>query len=55
MLVSLMLAGMFGVLFPTALRALHVDPALASSIFITTAADFCGFFVFLSLASAFLT
>ncbi|NOZ21276.1 MAG: prepilin-type N-terminal cleavage/methylation domain-containing protein [Planctomycetes bacterium] len=48
---NLMIAGVFGTLFPLALKALHRDPALASSIFITTATDVGGFFVFLGLAT----
>ena len=34
---------------------LKVDPALSSSIFLTTATDVLGFFLFLSLASIFLS
>jgi magnesium transporter len=36
------------------LRALKVDPALASSVFITTLTDVFGFFSFLGLAKVFL-
>jgi magnesium transporter len=41
-------------LIPTALRALKIDPALASSVFITTLTDMFGFFSFLWLATFFL-
>jgi magnesium transporter len=36
---------------PLGLRAANVDPALASSVFITTLTDMFGFFVFLGLAT----
>jgi magnesium transporter len=35
------------------LRAANVDPALASSVFITTMTDMFGFFSFLGLATVF--
>ena len=41
-------------LIPIALRALKVDPALASAVFITTLTDVFGFFAFLGLATIFL-
>lgn len=40
-----------GVLIPLALRAAKVDPALSSSIFLTTVTDVAGFFFFLGLAT----
>jgi len=54
MIANLMIAGFFGAAFPLALKALRCDPALASTIFITTATDVGGFFVFLGLATIFL-
>jgi len=54
MIANLMIAGLFGAAFPLALKALKCDPALASTIFITTATDVGGFFVFLALATVFL-
>ena len=36
------------------LRALKVDPALASAVFITTLTDVFGFFAFLGLATFFI-
>jgi len=51
MIANLIIAGLFGAAFPLTLRALKFDPALASSIFITTATDVGGFFVFLGLAT----
>jgi magnesium transporter len=44
-------AALSGVLIPFALRALRIDPALASSIFLTTVTDVAGFFFFLGLAA----
>ena len=40
---------------PHALRALQVDPALASSVFITTLTDVFGFLSFLGLGALFIT
>ena len=42
-------AAFAGVTIPFSLRALRVDPALASSIFVTTVTDVAGFFFFLGL------
>ncbi|MEG0019802.1 MAG: magnesium transporter, partial [Oscillospiraceae bacterium] len=36
---------------PLILKSMGIDPALASGIFLTTATDVGGFFVFLGLAS----
>jgi magnesium transporter len=43
-----------GTLVPLGLRALKIDPALASSVFITTLTDVFGFFAFLGLGHLFL-
>ncbi len=51
---NLILAGLVGSFVPLILKKLNFDPALASSIFITTATDICGFFLFLSLGSYFI-
>ncbi len=50
MFLNLIVAGMAGVLIPFGLKALKIDPALASSIFLTTVTDVAGFFIFLGLA-----
>ncbi len=52
--INLFLAGFFGTLIPLALRRFKLDPALASSVFLTTVTDICGFLVFLGLATLFL-
>lgn len=51
---NLMVAGLFGFIIPLILKALKIDPALASTIFITTATDIFGFFFFLSMGTLFL-
>lgn len=51
---NLIISGIFGFVIPVALKAMHLDPALASSIFLTTATDILGFFIFLELANLFL-
>ncbi len=50
MLVNLVLAAVSGVLIPLALHRLGLDPAVASSVFLTTVTDVVGFFSFLGLA-----
>ena len=54
MLINLLVAAVAATLIPIALRAINVDPALASSVFITTLTDVFGFFAFLGLATFFL-
>ncbi len=54
MIGNLMVSGIFGFLVPLTLDKMHADPALASSIFVTTATDVLGFFIFLGLADLFL-
>ncbi len=54
MLINLIVAAVAATLIPIALRALKIDPALASAVFITTLTDVFGFFAFLGLASFFL-
>ncbi len=51
---NLIIAGLFGALVPLILKKLNLDPALGSSIFVTTATDVGGFFVFLGLATVML-
>ena len=54
MVVNMFVAAIAGTLIPLGLRALKVDPAIASSIFITAFTDIIGFFTFLGLATTFL-
>lgn len=51
---NFMISGLFGFIIPVALKALKMDPALASSIFLTATTDILGFLTFLSLANLFL-
>lgn len=51
MLLNQVAAALSGVMIPFGLKLLRVDPALASSIFLTTVTDVAGFFFFLGLAS----
>ena len=51
MLLNMIAAAAAGVLVPISLRTLKIDPALASSIMVTTTTDIVGFFLFLSLAT----
>jgi magnesium transporter len=52
--INLFVAGLAGTLIPLGLKALKVDPALASTVFITTFTDVAGFASFLGLATLFL-
>lgn len=54
MVVNMFIAAIAGTLIPLGLRAAKVDPALASSVFITTLTDVFGFLAFLGLATMFL-
>jgi magnesium transporter len=54
MVINMFVAAAAGTLIPLALRALKVDPALASSVFITTLTDVFGFLSFLGLGTVFL-
>uniref|UniRef100_A0A7C1JBF4 Magnesium transporter MgtE n=1 Tax=Caldilinea aerophila TaxID=133453 RepID=A0A7C1JBF4_9CHLR len=51
MIGNLLIAALAGVVVPMVLRLCRVDPALASSIFVTTFTDIGGFFLFLGLAT----
>jgi len=54
MVINMFVAAVAGTLIPLSLRALKVDPALASSVFITTLTDVFGFFSFLGLGALFI-
>ncbi|MDY6085229.1 MAG: magnesium transporter [Peptoniphilaceae bacterium] len=51
---NMVIGGVAGLLIPVLLKKLGKDPALASSIFLTTVTDTLGFFLLLGLAQAFL-
>jgi magnesium transporter len=54
MIINMFVAAIAGTLIPLTLRALKVDPALASSVFITTLTDVFGFLSFLGLGTLFI-
>lgn len=54
MIINMVVAGLSGTLIPLGLDRVGVDPAIASSVFLTTVTDVIGFFAFLGLAAAFL-
>jgi magnesium transporter len=54
MVCNMLVASTAGTLVPLGLKAMKVDPALASSVFITTFTDVVGFASFLGLATIFL-
>lgn len=54
MIINLFVAGLFGVIIPLGLEKLGVDPAVSSTVFLTTVTDVVGFFAFLALATVFL-
>ncbi len=54
MVMNLTIAGLAGTLIPVALKKIKVDPAVASSVFVTTCTDVAGSFCFLGLATLFL-
>ena len=54
MILNMFVAAAAGTLIPLGLRAANVDPALASSIFVTAVTDIFGFAAFLGLATLFL-
>jgi len=55
MVLNLLVAGLLGVLIPLTLHKLGRDPAAGSSVMITAITDSGGFFIFLGLATIFLT
>ncbi|MEE8371104.1 MAG: magnesium transporter [Sphingomonadales bacterium] len=54
MIINMIVAGLSGILVPMTLVRLDIDPAVASSVFVTTITDVIGFFAFLGLAAIFL-
>jgi len=54
MIINLFFAGLFGAIIPLTLRRVGIDPAVASSVLLTTVTDIVGFFAFLGLAKVIL-
>jgi len=53
MVLNMIVAGLFGILVPVSLKKANIDPALASSVFVTTITDVIGFLSFLGIGSYF--
>ena len=51
LVLNMLVAAAVGVVVPLLLKTFRVDPAIASSVIITTFTDVCGFFSFLGLAT----
>jgi len=54
MVFNMLCAAMAGVSIPILLNRMNVDPAIASTVFVTTVTDVIGFFAFLGLAALWL-
>jgi len=54
MILTMIVAGLFGILVPVTLKKMNIDPAIASSVFVTTITDVIGFLSFLGVAAYFL-
>ncbi|WP_434051583.1 MAG: magnesium transporter [Roseibium sp.] len=50
-IINMLFAGLSGLLIPIVLDRMNVDPAIASSVFVTTVTDVVGFFAFLGIAA----
>jgi len=53
MVLNMIVAGLFGILVPVTLKKMKIDPAIASSVFVTTITDVVGFLSFLSVGAYF--
>jgi len=51
MIINLFVAGFFGASIPLFLKKMDIDPAIGSTVILTTVTDVVGFFSFLSLAT----
>ena len=51
MIINMTAAGFFGIFIPVILNKFKIDPAISSSVFVTTITDVFGFLSFLGLAS----
>jgi magnesium transporter len=51
MVINMVVAGVIATLIPITLKKLEIDPAVASSVFVTTATDVVGYFSFLGIAT----
>ena len=53
MVLNMIVAGLFGILIPVTLKKINIDPAIASSVFVTTVTDVIGFLSFLGIGAYF--
>ena len=53
MILNMIVAGLFGILVPVTLKKYKVDPAISSSVFVTTITDVIGFLSFLGVGAYF--
>ena len=53
MILNMIVAGLFGILVPVSLKKMNIDPAIASSVFVTTITDVIGFLSFLGVGAYF--
>ena len=53
MILNMIVAGLFGILVPVTLKKMKIDPAIASSVFVTTITDVVGFLSFLGIGAYF--
>ncbi len=53
MVLNMIVAGLFGILVPITLKKIKIDPAIASSVFVTTITDVIGFLSFLGVGAYF--
>ncbi len=53
MVLNMIVAGLFGILVPISLKKFNIDPAIASSVFVTTITDVIGFLSFLGIGAFF--
>ena len=51
MVLTMIVAGLFGILVPITLKKFNIDPAIASSVFVTTITDVIGFASFLGVSA----
>jgi magnesium transporter len=55
MLLNMLVAALMGTLIPLGMRALKIDPAIASGVFLTTFTDMLGFLFLLGFAAIFIS
>ena len=54
MVLTMVVAGLFGIVVPVTLKKMNIDPAIASGVFVTTITDVIGFVSFLGVGAYFL-